>query len=109
MGNEEHTHAEVEADVCRHAEQALWAAVIHRAWADYFEDARDAKPEDRKLARAEARLFLFSEGGNWAKSRELVCLCVGIDADALREKAKAMARDRRRGRHYLTWFTAANG
>jgi len=33
---------EIDADVCRHAEQALWAAVIHRVWADYFDSGCQA-------------------------------------------------------------------
>src|SRR4029079_3841703 len=97
---------EIDADIARHAERHLWAAVIHRAWADYFEDARDAKPADRRLVRIEARLFLLSQRGNWAASRELVCLSAGIDADALRERAAAWDRWR-----WCRWLLplAANG
>jgi len=90
-GTEERIHAEVCDDVCRHAEQALWAAVTHRAWADYLEDARDAKPAERPEAWAEAGLFLFSQSGSWATSREVVCLAAGLDPDALRAKAMALA------------------
>ena len=71
--------------------QALWAAVTHRAWADYLEDARDAKPAERPEAWAEAGLFLFSQSGSWATSREVVCLAAGLDPDALRAKAMALA------------------
>ena len=81
---------EIDADVCRHAEQALWAAVIHRAWIDYFEDARDAKPAERHEAWAEAGLFPF-KSGSCATSREVVCLAAGLDPDALRAKAMALA------------------
>jgi len=42
IGRETPMQEEIDADVCRHAEQALWAAVIHRVWADYFDSGCQA-------------------------------------------------------------------
>jgi|RhiMethySRZTD1v2_1073278.scaffolds.fasta_scaffold40393_9 hypothetical protein len=52
---------------------------------------RDAKPAERHEAWAEAGLFPFCQSGSCATSREVVCLAAGLDPDALREKAMALA------------------
>lgn len=54
----------------------LWRAVIKQAWDDFF------KHQD-----VEAEKFLFDTWGEWADSRKDICAAIGVDAEALRERA----------------------
>jgi hypothetical protein len=63
--------------------RALWASVIQTAWADALGTNSGARPYER----GEARSFLLSQGGEWAKAREFCCSLAGLDPDAVRERA----------------------
>ena len=89
-------------------EQALWLAVIGRAWLDTFEvsDICLSKSEPTRkpeAVRAEARRWLTFNIDPWREDRETVCDFAGIDPDMIRnaarrriaetKKAKAMELD----------------
>jgi hypothetical protein len=63
-------------------ERRLWCEVIERAWHDYL-TVSPIDPTDR----IEAALFLTEEIGEWATSRNNVCIAADFDPDLLRERA----------------------
>jgi hypothetical protein len=81
--------ASIVAKGVSHGDKALWLAVIDRCWRDCFSDISDTNPHECRDARDDARKFLLSVTGKWAKSRDIVCSLVDIDPDALHESALA--------------------
>jgi hypothetical protein len=71
-------------------ERELWCEVVHQAWLDLFATKPSTVREirDWEQDQREARLFLLMRGGKWARSREIICDVVGLDPDALRERAE---------------------
>lgn len=75
-------------------EQALWLAVIGRAYLDAFESSdfflvqSERKNSDPAILRAEARRWLVLDYGGWREDRETVCDLAGIDADLIRDAAR---------------------
>lgn len=79
------------------SDKHLAAAVVMQAILD-FKAEEPAKRNTRGVSvhwsnwrrdRDEAELFLFSDSGAWAASREAWCYLAGIDPDALVAEAKA--------------------
>ena len=71
-------------------ERQLWCAVVKQAWMDLFAVSPSIKKEAVQCEkhRVDARLFFTKRVGKWAKSREAICSIVGLDPDALRERAE---------------------
>jgi hypothetical protein len=62
-------------------ERLLWCEVIERAWHDYLTVGVN------ETDKIEAALFLTEEIGEWATSRNDVCIAADFDPDILRERA----------------------
>ncbi len=74
-------------------EQAMWLAVVGRAWLDAFETSDPGlKNTDRtcdpSIVRAQARRWLVLDFGGWRENRETVCIMAGVDPDTIRNAAR---------------------
>ncbi len=74
-------------------EQALWLAVVGRAWLDAFETSDPGlRTTDRRcdpsIVRAGARRWLVLDHSGWKADRETVCIMAGVDPDTIRNAAR---------------------
>ena len=77
-------------------EQAMWIAVVGRAWLDAFETSDAAlRTTDRRcdpdVVRAQARRWLVLDHSGWKADREMVCIMAGVDPDLIRSAARRRA------------------
>ncbi len=81
-------------------EQAMWLAVVGRAWLDAFE-ASDAalltidRRCDPDVVRAQARRWLVIDHSGWKADREMVCSLAGVDPDTIRDAARRRLKETR--------------
>lgn len=67
-------------------EYYLIVCALNRAILDLFGEVTGETEAARDAARVEALRFLTAESGDWARSRETLCLHVGIDAAVMRDR-----------------------
>ncbi len=91
QGDAAHTQA---TDRVISPEQAMWIAVVGRAWLDAFEASdhflvqSERKAADPEIVRAGARRWLVLDHSGWKEDRETVCIMAGVDPDTIRNAAR---------------------